>query len=173
MTSESKSPENAQSSHEPLVDRALMGLDLAAEHHLANCLCCQSDREAIERALKHFAEVQREQAKGTESFWERQAAKIREATARSEKPSFALRSIPALAVVALVAFLFLRPTSKPTPPIAPPMPSDEVVLTEVERAMASGTPEALEPVSLYSAADTEEVSSPNSRTKKEPASHEE
>jgi hypothetical protein len=171
MTSDSKSSNNEQSSHEPLVDRAVMGLDLAAEHHLANCPCCQSDREGIERALKHFAEVQREQAKGTENFWERQAAKIREAAAESARPSLALRSIPALAAAALAAFLLLQPSSKPTPPPAPAMPSDEAVLSEVERAMASGTPAALEPVSLYSAADTDEMSPSKSSAKKEPANH--
>src|SRR5258708_6579118 len=43
-----------ENSHDPLVERALVGLDLAAEHHLANCAPCQTERERVQEALQLF-----------------------------------------------------------------------------------------------------------------------
>ena len=44
-----------ENSHDPLVERALVGLDLAAEHHLANCAPCQTERERVQEALRRTA----------------------------------------------------------------------------------------------------------------------
>lgn len=141
--------ENANS-HEPLVDTALIGLDLTAEHHLANCPCCQVEREKTEQALRHFADLQWEAASRPESFWEQQLARIHAARRASERRS-AVRAalVPAIAVIVLLAFA-LAPQKRPAPkPAAQAQAvSDHDLLVEVQRAVDNGTPYALEPVAL-------------------------
>jgi hypothetical protein len=138
--------------HEPLVDSALIGLDLTAEHHLAHCPCCQAEREKTEQALRRFAESQRERAAQTESFWQQQAERIRSARRSSDLRS-ALRAVlvPALAVFLLLA-IELKPTKRavPRPTAQVQTVSDHELLVEVERAVDNGTPYALEPVALLS-----------------------
>jgi len=161
-----------QNSHEPLVERALMGQDLAAEHHLANCPCCRAERDAIEEALRHFAELQREQANRPEDFWERQAERIREDLHRpATTRRFARVWIPALATVVVGMMLLLLPRSQ-----SPRVPqevtlSDQEVLREVERAMEGGTPMALRPAGLYTEEDLENVSRSNANLTKEQLRH--
>jgi len=170
---------NQNSAHEPLVDRALMGLDLAAEHHLATCPCCQGERERTERALQRYAETEREQASRHEAFWTDQAARIRGACRSiKRRPSAAAVLVPALALLLLLT-LELVPRSKPQAPPANAKGqsiSDQDLLLAVERAVDSGTPYALEPVAFsievgqsHSAGSQKGVSHSNLR--KEPASH--
>ena len=63
--------------HEPLVERALVSFDLAAEHHIAHCQPCQTEREKVEDALRQFGAANREYANRPTSFYEQQAARIR------------------------------------------------------------------------------------------------
>jgi len=182
MNSNMSSNENVanqnSAAHEPLVDRALMGLDLAAEHHLANCTCCQGEREKTERALEHYAEMEREQAGRQEAFWSDQATRIR-AACRSIKrrPSGAVILVPALALL-LVLGLELVPRLKPQAP--PPRAkaetiSDQDLLVAVESAVDRGTPYALEPVALSIELESNSAASQkgitHSNMRKEPASH--
>ena len=173
MSREQEITSASQGPHESLVDRALAGPDLTAEHHLANCTCCQMEKEAIEKALQHFADVQREQANRPETFWERQAAKIRETRQqKAEHRSSAWVWIPALATAIVLLAVVLRPGAPKSPVPQATVLTDQQVLTEVERAVEGGTPMALEPVSLYAEQDLENSSSPNSNFKKEPLRHE-
>ena len=136
-------------SHEPLIDRALIGLDLAAEHHLAHCPCCQGEREKTERALRQFAELEREQASRSEAFWEEQTARIRAARASlARRLSPAAILVPAL-VLLLILGLSLTPRRQPpTRPTQTQEVSDYDLLVAVERAVDNGTPYALEPGAL-------------------------
>lgn len=166
--------------HEPLIDRALMGLDLAAEHHLANCPCCQGEREKTEQALRRYAEFEREKAVREETTWSEQAARIRAACASvPRRPAAAAVLAPALALL-LVLSLTLLPRPKPQAPASTAKVesiSDQDLLLAVERAVDSGTPYALEPVALIvdaretgsSAIPQKKVTHP--KTRKESASH--
>lgn len=136
--------------HEPLVDSALIGLDLTAEHHLANCPCCQVEREKTEQALRHFADLQREEASRPEPFWEQQMSHIRTTRRAAGRRSAARAALlPAVAVILLLAFA-LAPQKRPMPKAAAQAQavSDHDLLVEVERAVDNGTPYALEPVAL-------------------------
>ena len=149
--------ENA-SSHEPLVDRALIGLDLTAEHHLANCPCCQGEREKTEQALRHFAELQREQASRSEAFWEDQTARIRAARASLARrmPGAAILA-PALVLLVVLGFELTPRRQAQTGPTETQTISDHDLLVAVEQAVDNGTPYAFAPVALV--ADESEPSS--------------
>lgn len=145
-------------SHEPLVDQVLVGFDLAAEHHIANCQPCQAERERMEDVLRQFATANREYATRPESFWEQQAARIRAASIQSRQRSrMAMALAPSLVVLLLAAFAILgrapgvRPLETTNHAVhAPmiPMDSDHELLLGVERAMQADTPLALEPATL-------------------------
>lgn len=144
-----------ENSHEPLVERALMGFDLAAEHHLSNCEPCQQERERVQEALNLFAAAERESANRPEIFWEQQAARIRAARNDQVKKSrMALALTPGLAVLLLMGFALITRSAKIDPKPAPisravaPAISDQELLMEVERAVQSGTPLSLEPATL-------------------------
>lgn len=140
-----------QNAHEPLVERVLVGLDLAAEHHVANCGPCQAERQRLEDALRQFGAANREYAARGEDFWERQAAQIR--TKRREASGhvrMAARLAPALAALLLVGVLLVHraPRVEPSAQSAPAVQtdSDHELLLAVERAVESDTPQALAPV---------------------------
>lgn len=138
-------------SHAPLVDRALMGLDLAAEHHLANCPCCQGEREKTERALERYAAFEREQVERQETFWADQATRIRAAcNSVRRRPAAAAALVPALGLLLVLGLgLMLRRQPVPAPPVAHIRTvSDHELLLAVESAVDNGTPYALEPVAL-------------------------
>jgi hypothetical protein len=149
---------NNPNSHEPLIDSALIGLDLSAEHHLAHCPCCQGEREKTEQALRQFAELEREQASRSEDFWEEQTARIRAARislARRASPAPIL--VPALALLLVLGLAITPRRQPPTRPTPTQEISDHDLLVAVERAVDNGTPYALEPVALV-ADDTESSS---------------
>ena len=139
--------------HEPLVERALVGFDLAAEHHLAHCPPCQTEREKVEDALRQFGAANREYANRSESFYEQQAARIRAARQESKQRSrLTMALVPSLVVLVLLAIAMLgkAPGIRPAA-VAPPVQqsdSDHELLLEVERAIQSDTPRALEPATL-------------------------
>ena len=147
-----------ENTHDPLVDRALVGFDLAAEHHLANCHPCQDERERVEEALRMFSAANREFANRPESFWDQQAIRIRAAcNERAKRSKLALTLAPGLAVLLLigVALLSRVPNSRPSiafnmpaPNVTPDRLSDHELLLEVERAVQSDTPLSLEPAML-------------------------
>lgn len=148
-----------ENTHDPLVDRALVGFDLAAEHHLANCQPCQHERERVEEALRMFSAANREYANRPESFWEQQASRIRVArNERTRKSTAALALTPGLAVLLLIgaALLSRAPNSPPSVALSPSgvttvkpdRLSDHELLLEVERAVQSDTPLSLEPAML-------------------------
>jgi hypothetical protein len=174
MNTNSNSDSNCNS-HEPLIDSALIGLNLTAEYHLSNCACCQGEREKTEQALQHFAALQREQASRPESFWEEQAKRIR-AVRRFRKfnPSVAAVLAPAAMLLLVLALMLVprRPAQPQVNAAQGPIVSDQDLLVAVEQAVNSGTPDALEPVAL--AVDVPETTSviPTKRIAKEPASHE-
>ena len=90
--------------HEPLVERALVGFDLAAEHHIAHCPPCQTEREKVEDALRQFGAANREYANRSESFWEQQAARIRAAQQESKQRSrLTMALVPSVVVLLLLA----------------------------------------------------------------------
>jgi len=171
-----------ENTHDPLVDRALVGFDLAAEHHLANCQPCQQDRERVEEALRLFSAANREYASRPESFWEQQAVRIRAArNERARMSRAALALTPGLAVLLLMgtALLSRIPGSKPQP-IAMNPPgvqaslnglSDHELLLEVERAMQSETPLSLEPAMLMVEEHDNDMPLNSPSAHKEPRTH--
>ncbi len=162
-----------QNSHDPLVERALAGFDLAAEHHLANCAPCQQEREQVQEALQLFGAANREFAKRSESFWEQQAARIRAAKVeRTQRSRLAVTLAPGLAVLMLLGFALLHkaPASPPVQPVAE-VDYDHELLVEVERAVGTATPLSLQAATLMvEESDTRPMHSANSA--KEPRSHE-
>ena len=90
--------------HEPLVERALVSFDLAAEHHIAHCQPCQTEREKVEDALRQFGAANREYANRPTSFYEQQAARIRAAQQESrQKSRLTMTLVPSLVVLVLLA----------------------------------------------------------------------
>jgi hypothetical protein len=143
-----------ENAHDPLVERAVVSFDLAAEHHIANCQPCQAERDRVEDALRQFAVANRENANRPENFWESQATRIRSARKDSETRSrLTLSLVPSVVVLLLAAFAILgrapgvHPVATPTA-TAPQVDSDHELLLEVERAIQTDTPRALEPATL-------------------------
>jgi len=165
-----------ENTHDPLVDRALVGFDLAAEHHLANCQPCQEERERVENALRLFSAANREYASRPESFWEQQALRIRAAS--NER---ARKSRVAMTLLLVGAALLSRvPNSAPAVAINPsaattvkPDPlSDHELLLEVERAVQSDTPLSLEPAMLMVEENDSSLPLSSSNARKELHTHE-
>lgn len=171
-----------ENTHDPLVDRALVGFDLAAEHHLANCQPCQEERERVEEALRMFSAANREYAHRPESFWEQQALRIRATRNESARKSrVALTLTPGLAVLLLIgaALLSRVPHSSPSSAISPltveakaDRLSDHELLLEVERAVQSDTPLSLEPAMLMVEESDSSMPLSSSNAPKEPHTHE-
>jgi hypothetical protein len=166
-----------QNSHDPLVERALVGFDLTAEHHLANCPPCQSEREEVEDALRQFAALNREYANRPEIFWEQQAARIRAARSESgQRSGLNMKLVPSMVVLLLLAFAVLSriPASHPTAVTTPPVRTDpdHELLMEVERAVQTDTPHALEPATLMVEESDGNLPLNATSQKKEPRSHE-
>jgi hypothetical protein len=139
-----------QNSHDPLVERALAGFDLAAEHHLSNCAPCQQERDRVQEALQLFGAANRECAKRSETFWEQQAVRIRSAQAvRAHRSRVSMTLTPGLAVLLLLGFALLHkaPVSTPVQPVAQ-VDYDHELLVQVERAVDSGTPLSLQAATL-------------------------
>jgi hypothetical protein len=142
-----------ENAHDPLVEQALIGFDLAAEHHIAHCEPCQTERERVEEALCRFGAANREYANRPASFWEQQAASIRAGQQASVQRSRAtLALVPSVVVLLLLGFAVLgrAPGGRPVA-VAPPLAqtdSDHELLVGVERAMGRRTPLALEPATL-------------------------
>ena len=142
-----------EDAHDPLVEQALIGFDLAAEHHIAHCEPCQTERERVEEALCRFGAANREYANRPNSFWEQQAASIRAAQQASVQRSRAtLALVPSVVVLLLLGFAVLgrAPGVRPVAVAPPPAQtdSDHELLVGVERAMGRRTPLALEPATL-------------------------
>ena len=171
-----------ENTHDPLVDRALVGFDLAAEHHLANCKPCQDEREHIEGALRMFSAANREHAHRPESFWEQQALRIRAACSdRARKSKVALTLTPGLAVLLLIGVALLDRVPNSLSPTAIKMPvaetgsdrlSDHDLLLEVERAVESDTPLSLEPAMLMVEENDSSMPLNSSNARKELHDHE-
>jgi hypothetical protein len=167
-----------ENSHEPLVERALVGFDLAAEHHLANCAPCQTEREQVEEALRNFGAANRRYANRPESFWEQQAARIRAArNEQGQRSRVGLALTPGLAVLLLLAFALvnrgpgMRPVASSVGPVQSDS-SDHELLLEVERAVQSETPLSLEPATLMVEESDNNLPASSTNTSKEPRSHE-
>jgi hypothetical protein len=142
-----------ENAHDPLVEQALIGFDLAAEHHIAHCEPCQTERERVEEALCRFGAANREYANRPNSFWEQQAESIRAAQQASVRRSRAtLALVPSVVVLLLLGFAVLgrAPGVRPVAVAPPPAQtdSDHELLVGVERAMGRRTPLALEPATL-------------------------
>lgn len=142
-----------ENAHDPLVEQALVGFDLAAEHHIAHCEPCQTERERVEEALRQFGAANRECANRPASFWEQQAASIRAAQQASVRRSRAtLALVPSVVVLLLLGFAVLgrAPGVRPVAVAPPPgqTDSDHELLVGVERAMGMDTPVALQPATL-------------------------
>jgi hypothetical protein len=142
-----------ENSHDSLVARALVGFDLAAEHHIAHCPPCQTERERVEDAVRQFSVANREYASRPEVFWEQQAARIRAARRESgQRSRLTMTLVPSMVVLLLLAIAVLgrapgaRPAAVTTPSVQ--TDSDHELLLEVERAVGTGTPHALEPATL-------------------------
>jgi hypothetical protein len=167
-----------ETSHEPLVERALVGFDLAAEHHLANCEPCQSERERVEDALRNFGAANRQYANRPESFWEQQAARIRAARGeRTQRSRVALALAPGLAVLLLLGFALVNrgPSTRTIAVAVVPVQSDtsdHELLLEVERAVQSDTPLSLEPATLMVEESDNNLPVHSTNPSKEPRSHE-
>lgn len=142
-----------ENAHDPLVERALVGFDLAAEHHIAHCEPCQTERERVEDALRQFGAANREYANRPDSFWEQQAESIRAAQQASVQRSRAtLALVPSVVVLLLLGFAVLGRAPGVRPVAVAPRPiqtdSDHELLVGVERAMRTETPHALQPATL-------------------------
>jgi hypothetical protein len=164
--------------HEPLVERALVGFDLAAEHHLANCAACQREREQVEDALRNFGAANRQHATRPERFWELQAARIRAArNERALRSRVAVALVPGLAVLLLLGFALVSRGPGRRPVVATvvaiqPDTSDHALLLEVERAVQSETPLSLGPATLMVEESANDLPVNSAHTSKEPRSHE-
>ena len=163
--------------HEPLVDQALVGFDLAAEHHMAHCQPCQIEREKVEEALRQFGAANREYTSRPESFYEQQAARIREAQQASRQSSrMTLALVPSLVVLVVLAMTMLgkAPAVRPVAAAAQvqQVDSDHELLVQVERAIQSETPRALEPLTLMLVEDDGNRPLGTSSERKENRSHE-
>jgi len=163
--------------HEPLVERALVSFDLAAEHHMAHCQPCQTEREKVEEALRQFGAANREYADRPASFYEQQAARIRAAQQDSrQKSRLTMTLVPSLVVLLLLAVALLgKAPGVGSVAVAPPVQqtdSDHELLLQVERAIQSDTPRALEPATLM--VEENDGNRPLNRTsdRKETRSHE-
>jgi hypothetical protein len=168
-----------ENTHDPLVERAVVSFDLAAEHHLANCQPCQTERDRVEDALRQFAAANREYANRPENFWESQAARIRSAHQDSATRSrLTMSLVPSVVVLLLAAFAILgrtpgvRPVTPPVAAATQQVDTDHELLLEVERAIQTDTPLALEPATLM--VDESDGNLPLHRTseRKESRSHE-
>ena len=142
-----------ENAHDPLVERALVGFDLAAEHHIAHCDPCQTERERVEEALRQFGAANREYANRPNSFWEQQAESIRAAQQASVRRSHAtVALVPSVVVLLLLGFAVLGRAPGVRPVAVAPRPaqtdSDHELLVGVERAMRTDTPRALQPATL-------------------------
>jgi hypothetical protein len=142
-----------ENAHDPLVEQALIGFDLAAEHHIAHCEPCQTERERVEQALSRFGAANREYANRPASFWEQQAASIRAAQQASVQRSRAtLALVPSVVVLLLLGFAVLgrAPEVRPVAVAPPPAQTDadHELLLGVERAIGADTPMALQPATL-------------------------
>ena len=144
-----------ENTHDPLIDRAVVSFDLAAEHHLANCAPCQAERDHVEDALSSFAAANREYASRPENFWEMQAARIRsaqkESVGRSRRTMASGAQHCRVAAAAGFAILGRAPGVRPVaslPRQRHQVDSDHELLLEVERAIQADTPRALEPATL-------------------------
>jgi len=142
-----------ENTHDPLVERALVGFDLAAEHHIAHCQSCQTEREKVEDALRQFGVANREYANRPEAFWKQQEARIRAANREAaQRSSVTMTLIPSVVVLLLLAFAILgrtpgvRPVAVATPTVQ--TDSDHELLLQVERAVGTDTPLALQPATL-------------------------
>jgi len=164
-----------ENSHELLVEKALVGFDLAAEHHLAHCAPCQEERERVGEALREFGNASRQHAGQPEIFWEQQAARIRAgSTERAQRSRLGLTLAPGLAVLFLVAFALLsrEPGVRPAQPPTAQVDSDHELLVEVERAVETDTPLSLEPATLMIEQGDSKENSISTNSGKEPGSHE-
>jgi len=94
-----------------------------------------------------------------EEFWSRQRSHIRaRIRAGSEPRPQPLRIAAAGALVLFLAVLLTAPAGRPPQPVPnATVDADQQLLVAVERALASGTPEALEPLTLL----VESNSNPN------------
>lgn len=143
-----------ENAHDPLVEQALVGFDLAAEHHIAHCEPCQTKRERVEEALRQFGAANREYANRPAGFWEQQAASIRAAQRASAQRSRAMVAlIPSVVVLLLLGFAILGRAPGVRPVAVAPAPTvqtdaDHELLLGVERAIGADTPMALQPATL-------------------------
>ncbi len=167
-----------QNAHEPLVERVLVGFDLAAEHHVAKCGPCQAERERLEDVLRQFGTANREYAARSEDFWERQAAQIRaKRRAAGARRRMAAGLAPVLAALLLIGVLLVprAPRVEPSAQTAPALPSDSdhELLLAVERAVETDTPQALAPVA-WTEEESSDVGRPSTvkSAQKESHSHE-
>jgi hypothetical protein len=142
-----------ENSHDPLVERAVVSFDLAAEHHLAECQPCQTERDHVQDVLRKFAVANREYAERPETFWQQQALRIEAARQKSETRSRLMATlVPAVVVLILAAFAILghapgvHPVATVTP--AAQVDPDHELLLEIERTIQADTPRALEPATL-------------------------
>jgi hypothetical protein len=167
-----------ENTHDPLVERAVVSFDLAAEHHIANCQPCQVERDRVEDALRQFAAATREYASRPENFWEIQAAQIRSAQKDSEARSrLTMALAPSIAVLLLAAGSILGRAPGVRPITTPKMATvqvdpDHELLLEVERAIQADTPRALEPAMLMVEESEGNMPLHTSSEKKEIRSHE-
>ncbi|HST10598.1 MAG TPA: hypothetical protein VLL05_09485 [Terriglobales bacterium] len=170
---------SSENTHDPLIDRAVVSFDLAAEHHIAGCEPCQAERDRVEGALRQFAAANREYANRPEDFWELQAARMRSDRHESQGRSrLTMSLVPSVVVLLLaaVAILGRAPDVRPAEtsravPTTQGDPDHELLL-EVERAIQADTPRALEPATLM--VEESEGNSPlnTSSERKEIRSHE-
>ena len=143
-----------ENAHDPLVKQTLVGFDLAAEHHIAHCEPCQTERERVEEALRQFGAANREYANRPASFWEQQAASIRAAQQASVQRSRTMVAlVPSVVVLLLLGFAILgrAPGVRPrtvAPAAAVENDADHELLLGVERAIGADTPMALQPATL-------------------------
>lgn len=166
-----------QDAHEPLVEHALVGLDLAAEHHIANCDPCQAERERLEEALRQFGAANREYAARSKEFWDEQVAQIRQKRrASGNRGRMAAALAPALATLLFVGVFLVNhgPRVQPSAETAPAaqVDSDHELLVAVERAVESDTPQALAPLAWVEEENDASTPSVMRSNHKESRSHE-
>jgi len=99
----------------------------------------------------------RKRSEREEIFWSCQRARIRARIQIDAPQRHSLRIVFAGAVILFLAVLLTSPTGPPpqaVPPAAAVVDDDQQLLIAVERALASGTPQSLAPLSPFAQPDS-------------------
>jgi len=145
----------------------------ASNAHLATCASCRAEQERMRRVLGELPSLARVVAQNADAFWEKQRTAIwADIVMVQPRKQFPVLTWALGAAVLAVASLLLSVAPDPVPTRAAADPDHELMI-QLERALQSEVPEALEPAALL-AREMTQNSQPNSVSpvRKKESSHE-